>query len=216
MQNNIIDTIRLDINRSSTNACVYIRRADTRTLEIFLTNNGNIVDISNALFAAIYIEKKGQTLYKTVIREGNKLRYTFHDDDVDVLGELRCRLVISLPDDIQITSPLFSVIVEEIPEIPIATAEDLQKYNALTGALSEASGYAASAKNDAERAEGAMSDAAVIYENIQILLRSTETLVDILTGIEEVTEDDIDAMWEGEYVPPNEMVLSDLEEQEEV
>ena len=220
MHNDIIDTIRLDITKSSTNVCVYVRTGDTRTLEFFLTNNGNVVDLTGATFAAMYIDKNEEQYYQTVVVNGNKLRYTIHDAEVAEPGEASCRMVISFADETQITSPVFSMLVEEIPAMNSAVTntgdyldKDALKYTAIADALNAANEFAETCEEKSEKTEQLVTDAEQIFANIQELLQSTETLIDILNGIVPVTEEDVDAMWNGEY-DPEAQAISDEEEEE--
>lgn len=221
MHNDIIDTIRLDITKSSTNVCVYVRTADTRTLEFFLTNNGNIVDLTGAIFAAMYIEKNGIEYYQTVSRNGNKLRYTLHDSEVAEPGEAQCRMVISYVDGTQITSPVFAMIVEEIPAMHnsitntevFTKPENAGKYSAISEALAASNDYATKCEENAGKTEKLVTDAEQTFKNIKELLDSTEALVDILKGIVPVSVADVHEMWEGTYVPVTEHTVQEDEEE---
>lgn len=223
MHNDIIDTIRLDITKSSTNVCIYVRTADTRTLEFFLTNNGNIVDLTGATFAAMYIRKKEVEYYQTVSILGNKVRYTLHDEEVAEEGEASCRIVISFNDYTQITSPVFAMIVEKIPAMSNAitntpvytTVQNAGKYSAISDALAEANGYAASCEENSQKAAQMLEDATQTFENIQELLDSTSMIIDIIDGIIPVEESDIDEMWNGTYVVQTENTQTEESDEEE-
>ena len=59
MQNNVVENIRLDVNRVKNKAAIYVRMGDTltRTLHFTIANNGTLYDLKNLIFAEILIKR---------------------------------------------------------------------------------------------------------------------------------------------------------------
>ena len=169
MQNDTIDNLRLDLNRKGVRGGIYVRAGDTRarTIHITLTNNGSIVDLSEAVFAELLIKKPDLNENdQTMVRYGNELQYTFRTQDINVPGECRCQAMVTFADGTIFTSPEFSVMVYE-KTIDPSMEESMNEYTAIQQVLVEVNALKVSV-------DGELSEARQIKEDTQSISEETE------------------------------------------
>lgn len=208
MKNEIIDTVRLDIGKSEVNTCLYVREGDTRTFEFILMNNGQTVDLSKAITTAIIIsDKSGNKSYQAMTRYDNKLSYTLHDVDVAEAGEFNVMIQAGFEGGYQVTSPLFSMIVEELP-INMDKVVTQSEYGVLITLEDNCRTYSVECENAVSIADQLVSDAREIIKEQTALEHRVEELLDkagalqlLLEGTGTVTPEDVHKMWDGTYVP---------------
>ena len=172
MQNDSIDNLRLDLNRKGVRGVIYVRAGDTRarTIHITLTNNGSIVDLSEAVFAELLIKKPDLNENdQTMVRYGNELQYTFRTQDINVPGECRCQVVVTFADDTIITGPEFSVMVFEKVINP-EHEKSLNEYTAISQILVDVTNL----KNDTEIIKNEAQSAADAAEASELNAKDSE------------------------------------------
>lgn len=161
MINDLVDNIKLDLNRGRIDVVKYVRIGDTRvhTLHFTLLESGKVYQLDGLLLAEVMIRKPdGNECDQTAIRKGNEIHYTLRTQDYNVLGEARCWLKLTFEDGGEITSPEFSIMVCE-DGIPRVREESTNEYTALTQMLAQATQYAEAAAGSA--AEAAASVGAI-------------------------------------------------------
>ncbi len=207
MLNEIIDTVRLDINKSAMNVCIYVRMADTRTLEFILMNNGSVIDVTEALTTALCIQREDEDTqsYQAMTRIGNKLRYTLHDTDVAEAGTLTCMVIVTFEDSIQVSSPTFAIIVEE-PALNMSDVLAQSEYSELGEEVELCSTYAATCNEAVSTASTLITDATELISQIEALeteietlLENADILIELLEGADTLTTENIDDMWDGTW-----------------
>lgn len=154
MQNDSIDNLRLDINRDRVRGTIYVRRGDTkaRTIHLSFMSNGQVVDLSDAIFCELLILKPDlNECDQTMVRVGNELQYTFRTQDINVAGECKCQAQVTFSDGAKFVGPEFSVMVCET-EINPKHEESMNEYGAIQDMLVEVTALKAAADEDAETA----------------------------------------------------------------
>lgn len=152
MRNDLVDNLRLDINRSKVRSAIYVRLGDTRTRTIHFTlaNNGVVYDLSELIFAEVLIKKPdGNENDQAMVQVGNELQYTLRTQDINVAGECVCQLMLTFKDGAVITSPDFLIVVFA-KTVNQKTEKSMNEYTAITQQLVDARGYADIAKNAVE------------------------------------------------------------------
>lgn len=107
-----LDTLRIDINSGKVRKAVSICQQDTvqRTLNFLLVNSGNLVDMSNVLFAEILIHKAdGAEADNGCVIDGDSIQYTLRTTDVSALGTNQAQLLLTFEDGQTLTTPSFEI-----------------------------------------------------------------------------------------------------------
>lgn len=149
MRNNVINNIRLDLNKEIQRVSVSVRKNDTtsRRLDITLVDHGQVIDLSNASIAIFMGKKPNQNeLYNDCVINGNEIQYTLTTQTINVVGEVKCNVQVSFKDGSLITSPEFIITVYD-PVMMDSYIESMNEYNAI-------SQFVTRAEQSAEEAEG--------------------------------------------------------------
>lgn len=114
-----------------------------RILEISLTANGQVVELSEADSAVLYVRSAGQVLSMDATRiEGNTVRCRLSNSSLAVAGMAECQLVVFDSFANQLFSPKFQI---EIWQSLIALADEapipMETYEALQQAISDVDRY---------------------------------------------------------------------------
>lgn len=190
MVNDVAVNVKLDLTRNRGQQVVYARQNDTKVfnLHIVLTNNGRVVDLSQAVACIMYIKKPNGTEYaNSMTRNGNELSYTIRTQDVDETGEVKAQVYVGLNDGTKFTSPVFTIqVYSDIlsADINNLNIDSVNQYNAITDILAEAQKTVLEAKAHADSALQDVTEVEEIYEQVVV----------IKTDIEETVEDAIETI----------------------
>lgn len=107
--------ISLDIYNSSSQVLLRVKRNETsRRLHITLREGGQPYQIAEGCTAAFSaIKPDGNSLYNNCEIDGNTIIYTFTEQTTLSPGMMDCEIILKDGDDQKITSPRFSLLVEE-------------------------------------------------------------------------------------------------------
>ena len=159
MQNDSIDNIRLDINKKSERAAIYLRIGDTvsRTVHCTLARAGKVVSLQNAVVASILIKKpNGYESDNSVVIVGDELQYTWRTSDVSAEGENICQFVVTFDDGATLATPEFSMyaykkIVDQKTEKSFNEYTTIQQQVAMTKQFADSAKIASEKAADAEK-----------------------------------------------------------------
>lgn len=134
----IIHKLSLNMHSSVSQTSLYVKTGDThRKLRITLTDNGKVYRISDGCVAAFSANKdNGDTLYNACTIEDNAIVYEFTELTANVSGKMDCEIKLYDADNELITSPQFSIIVDDVvcnDKSVVASSE----FSALTQLLTE-------------------------------------------------------------------------------
>lgn len=147
MKNDVVNNIRLDVNRQKNKAAIYVRAGDTKTRTVHFTiaDNGSVVGLDNLIIALITIEKPdGNYCYNDLVKNGNELQYTLTTQSINVPGECKCELELTFEDGSKVTVPGFSIYVYE-KYLSDKYIESTNEYKGVTAQVVLAKEYADSA-----------------------------------------------------------------------
>ena len=169
MQNNVVENIRLDVNRVKNKAAIYVRMGDTltRTLHFTIANNGTLYDLKNLIFAEILIKRPdGSEADNELVMYSNELHYTLRTGDTSVLGESVCQIKLTFEDGAIVISPEFSLYVSKsvVDQNSIKTENS---YSALGQVLASAKEYAQTAQDASQLSENIEQRIELTKENIE-------------------------------------------------
>lgn len=169
MQNNVVENIRLDVNRVKNKAAIYVRMGDTltRTLHFTIANNGTLYDLKNLILAEILIKRPdGSEADNELVMYSNELHYTLRTGDTSVLGESVCQIKLTFEDGAIVISPEFSLYVSKsvVDQNSIKTENS---YSALGQVLASAKEYAQTAQDASQQSENIEQRIELTKENIE-------------------------------------------------
>lgn len=131
----------LDMRTLTSQTTVHIKKGDTKNkLVISLTENGKMYEISPASHAA-FVGKKpdGKIVFNDCVVVGNTIEYTITAQTSVAVGLVNCELRLYDANTNLLTSPRFTIVVDEIiynpDEIQIESANEI---NVLDSLISEA------------------------------------------------------------------------------
>ncbi len=184
MLNDSIDNLRIDLNRSKIQQSISVRAGDTktRTIHISITNNGNLYPLDNILFAEILIKKPDdKECDQAMIISGNELHYTFRTQDINVVGQSKCQIMLTGKDGSVVTTPEFNLVVyTKVLDQHVQESEN--EYGAITAQLAEAYQYAKAAEDSKIEAG---NYAFIAEENAKICEEAKENIQDNKIMMEE-------------------------------
>ena len=161
MQNDSIDNIRLDINKKSERAAIYLRIGDTvsRTVHCTLARAGKVVSLQNAVVASILIKKpNGYESDNSVVIVGDELQYTWRTSDVSTEGENICQFVVAFEDGATLATPEFSMYAYK-KIVDQKTEKSFNEYTTIQQQVAMTKQFVDSAEKDAESAKEAAQSA---------------------------------------------------------
>lgn len=111
----LVHRIFLDMHTVSSQVSIRVKKADTgRKIYITLRENGKPYQIADDCYAVFSARKPdGNYIYNACQIEGNTIIYTFTEQTVPVVGFMECEVILYDDEDQVITSPRFSMIVED-------------------------------------------------------------------------------------------------------
>lgn len=184
MLNDSIDNLRIDLNRSKVQQSISVRAGDTktRTIHVSITNNGNLYPLDNILFAEILIKKPDdKECDQAMIISGNELHYTFRTQDINVVGQSKCQIMLTGKDGSVVTTPEFNLVVyTKVLDQHVQESEN--EYGAITAQLAEAYQYAKAAEDSKIEAG---NYAFIAEENAKICEEAKENIQDNKIMMEE-------------------------------
>lgn len=184
MLNDSIDNLRIDLNRSKVQQSISVRAGDTktRTIHVSITNNGNLYPLDNILFAEILIKKPDdKECDQSMIISGNELHYTFRTQDINVVGQSKCQIMLTGKDGSVVTTPEFNLVVfTKVLDQHLQESEN--EYGAITAQLAEAYQYAKAAEDSKIEAG---NYAFIAEENAKICEEAKENIQDNKIMMEE-------------------------------
>ena len=141
--------ISLDIHDTNSQAMLNIKKDDTaRKIYFSLTDGVRPYQIATGCTAVFRAKKPdGKILYNTCDITDNIISYTLTNQTSSAVGTVECELTLYGEDYKQITSPRFTLIVDDV----LATdseAESTNEFTALTKAISETNNLNISASKD--------------------------------------------------------------------
>lgn len=164
-----LDTLRIDINSGKVRKAISVCQQDTvqRTLNFLLVNSGNLVDISNVLFAEILIHKAdGAEADNGCVIDGDSIQYTLRTTDVSALGTNQAQLLLTFADGQTLTTPTFEInVYSKVLDQSVQKSQN--EYSALTEMLLLSTEQAKKAQNAANSAQAAYEK--IGDENIYLL-----------------------------------------------
>lgn len=162
------DFLRIDINSGQVRKSIAICQSDTvmRTIIFTLSDDGNVVDLSNCLYAELLINKvSGFEADKPCVIDGNTIVYTFSSTDISDIGTNLGQLILTFDDTTTLTTPPFEIQVYSKVINP-RKQKSLDEYTAIqsqaASALASANSAEASANSaslNATRIEGKAEEA---------------------------------------------------------
>ena len=112
----VVDKIRLDLNKPKVRTSVSVCRGDTisRTICITLLNSGVVYEIPNDAIATLSaIKSDGRKVYNDCVIQENEICYTIQNQLIATAGDVECRIQITASDGTVIHSPVFIIRVYE-------------------------------------------------------------------------------------------------------
>jgi hypothetical protein len=161
MQHNVINNIRLDVNKAEQRVSVSIRKDDTMTrrLDISLVDRGQVIDLTDAYIAVLMAKKPdGFELYNDCVIVGDEIQYSVTTQTINVVGEVECNVQVTYRDGSMVTSPTFIIAVYD-PVIRDSVIESTNEYNAIAQFVVQAEQAAETAQQSASVASDYASEA---------------------------------------------------------
>lgn len=131
---NVIHYLTLDLTGPDMCPMIEVQRGDSaRTLIISLTQGGRPYRIAEGLTAALYATKPdGNPLFNACTIEKNQIRYDFTPQTANVLGVFDCEIWLVSGDKRELTTPKFSIAVDERMRTDDVIPESEPEYTAIT------------------------------------------------------------------------------------
>lgn len=194
MKNDVVNNIRLDINRQKNNAVVHVRAGDTkaRTIHFTITDKGTVMNLDDVVIAVITITKPdGKHCYNDLVRQDNELHYTVTSQTVNVPGECACEIELTFKDGTRIGIPGFTIMVYE-KYLSDSYIESLNEYKAVNvqialtkecaentkKAVAECEGYKNASETACKTTEKTKGEVEDIYKEVEELEKMCRTLTE--------------------------------------
>ena len=128
----------LDVHKRGSQLMLEAKKNDTgRKLLVTLMENGKPYNITSDCYAVFRARKTdGTVLYNDCSIEDNEISYTITQQTLAVPGILDCEITLYGSDGKQVTSPNFSIIVDDTVQSD-DEVESTNEYTALTKAMSD-------------------------------------------------------------------------------
>lgn len=148
------DFLRIDISNGKTRKIISACQSDSvhRTVHFLLSNNGTPLDLSNIFSAEILIKRVNNTeTDNPCIIDGDDISYTLKSNDISVVGENECHLLLMFSDGSKLETPIFYLNVFN-SFYNQAALQSQNEYAVLGQQVLDAKGYADDAAASAEAA----------------------------------------------------------------
>lgn len=112
----VIDKIRLDLNKQKVRTSVSVCRGDTisRTICVTLLNSGAVYEIPDKAIATICATKPdGRKVYNDCVIQENEICYTIKNQLIATAGDVECQITLVANGGTVIHSPEFIIRVYE-------------------------------------------------------------------------------------------------------
>ncbi len=131
--------ISLDIHNISSQVAIPVKKGDTkRRLCVSLAENGKPYHITDDCYAVFTAKKPdGAIVYNDCIVKGNTIFYLLTPQTTAVFGAVDCEIRLYGQDDALITSPKFTLIVDDTVYSDGDVIESSSEYSALTNLVSQ-------------------------------------------------------------------------------
>ena len=131
---NVIHQLTLDLTGPDMCPMIEVQRGDSaRTLIISLTQGGRPYWIDEGLTAALFATKPdGNPLFNACTIEKNRVRYDFTPQTVNVAGVFDCEIWLVAGDKRELTTPKFTIAVDERMRTDDVIPESEPEYTAIT------------------------------------------------------------------------------------
>lgn len=152
--NDIINSIRLDVNNEIVKSSISVRQNDTKTriIRIVLTNASSVIRLENAVMAMVMIKKPdGNECYNDCVIQGDEIQYTLTSQTINVIGTCECQVQVVFDDESAIITPKFKLVVYN-PILNPRVIESMNEYNTALAVVSKAQNFAQEAENSASQA----------------------------------------------------------------
>ena len=131
---NVIHRLTMDLAGPDLCPVIEVQRGDSaRSLIISLTQGGQPYRIEEGLTAALYGKKPdGNPLFNACTIEQNQIRYDFTPQTANVAGAFDCEIWLVAGDKRELTTPRFTVAVDERMRTDDVIPESEPEYTAIT------------------------------------------------------------------------------------
>lgn len=131
---NVIHRLTLDLTGPDMCPMIEVQRGDSaRSLVISLTQGGRPYWIDEGLTAALFATKPdGNPLFNACTIEKNRIRYDFTPQTVNVAGVFDCEIWLVAGDKRELTTPKFTIAVDERMRTDDVIPESAPEYTAIT------------------------------------------------------------------------------------
>lgn len=131
---NVIHRLTLDLTGPDVCPMIEVQRGDSaRSLIISLTQGGRPYWIDEGLTAALFATKPdGNPLFNACTIEKNRVRYDFTPQTVNVAGTYDCEIWLVAGDKRELTTPRFTIAVDERMRTDDVIPESAPEYTAIT------------------------------------------------------------------------------------
>ncbi len=153
--------LSIDINQGKVRKAICINQKDTvnRTIVARITDSGTALDLSNLLFAEIFIAKSdGYETDQGCIIDGSTVQYTLKSNDVSALGTNTAQFMLTFSDGTILTTPTFEINVYS-KVLDTKAQKSFNEYTSITQQVVLANEYRSYAENSAENAQNSATNA---------------------------------------------------------
>lgn len=157
-----LKNIRIDMNLGQVRKSVAINQNSSLapTLNFYLVDAGNPIDLTDLLYAEIFIHKADdhEAINGCVI-DGDSIQYTLHSTDVSAIGINRAQLQLTWKDGSVAITPTFEIVVYQAvldEKVQVSTNE----YTTLSQMIVQANGYMETTEGYMDAAEASKDAAA--------------------------------------------------------
>lgn len=112
----VVDKIRIDLNKSKTRTSISICRGDTlcRCIYITLLNSGTVYEISGNVIATLLAQKPdGRMVYNDCVIQDNEICYTVTNQMIAAAGDVVCQIKLTSDKGEELYTPEFIIRVYE-------------------------------------------------------------------------------------------------------
>ena len=135
--------LRIDMNLGQVRKSIAINQNSSLapTLNIYLVDAGNPVDLTNLLYAEIFIHKADdhEAINGCVI-DGDSIQYTLHSTDVSAVGINRAQIQLTWKDGSVAITPTFEIVVYQAV-LDERVQQSFNEYTSLSQMVVQCNGY---------------------------------------------------------------------------
>lgn len=112
----VVDKIRLDLNKSRTRTSISICKGNTLSRSIYITllNSGAVYEIPDNAIATLFATKPdGRVVYNDCVIQDNEICYSVKNQMIATVGDVVCQIKIISQDGAELFTPEFIIRVYE-------------------------------------------------------------------------------------------------------